>query len=171
MCSPNVEYVLTKTLIDFIEEHDTIGYDIIAELNKLDQYIAGNKNPCYNAVNSVAKEDELPTISNKDAINHHDKIIMNYADYTWNSEGQTLYTCKLCVKDSIETFKEFAKIEEFLEHTQVLHAQSIEGEHQQYIAEKKSEQLWIGELERMKKLKYKQHSEEFLKQIDEVSLL
>ncbi|TMW53034.1 hypothetical protein DOY81_001897 [Sarcophaga bullata] len=167
MCSPNVEYVLTKTLIDFIEEHDTIGYDIIAELNKFDQYIAGNKNPYCNAINTAAKEAELPTVSNKDIVNNHNKIITTYADYTWNSEGQTLYKCKLCVKNSTET-EEFVKIEDFLEHIQAVHAKSIEEEEQQYFADKKSEELWIGELERMKKLKYKQHSEEFLKEIDEI---
>lgn len=159
--------VFTKILIDFINEHEVIGYDIISELHKFDLYIKGYKHPAFPS--DAMEEDPVNLEYYKKSLNN-DKIIMDYADYSWNCLGEMVYTCKICKhqKDLDNKDKDFTSIDDFLKHMEQLHATSIKEEQEQQMLDKKTEELWVGELERMKNTDYKRHSEEFLKEIDEV---
>lgn len=156
--------VFTKILIDFINEHEVIGYDIFSELHKFDLYIKGYKHPAFPA--DAIEEDPVNLEYYNRSLNK-DKIIMDYADYSWNCQGEMVYNCKLC-KDTVNCCKDFTAMDDFLKHAEQLHEKIINQEQGEQLLDKKSEELWVGELERMKNTDYKRHSEEFLNEIDEV---
>ncbi|KAM7350230.1 uncharacterized protein ACRADG_008865 [Cochliomyia hominivorax] len=157
--------IFTKILIDFINEHEVIGYDIISELHKFDLYIKGYKHPAFPS--DALEEDPVNLEFYKKSLNN-DKIIMDYADYSWNCQGEMIYSCKLCKDNDMMVEKDFTIMDDFLGHMEKLHATLIKQEQEEHILDKKSEELWVGELEKMKKSNYKHHSEEFLKEIDEI---
>ncbi|XP_061393072.1 zinc finger protein 235 [Musca vetustissima] len=174
MTTSNMEHFFTKILLDFVNEHEIIGYDIISELNRFDQYIKGRRtNP---AVAPAAAPEHIIT---EPDINIQyleeskiDEVIMDYADYSWNSYEQLVYTCKLCLHKTQyqqqQQQQQFTHLNEFLCHLRDCHVGKIIEEQKQYYFDRDCEKLWVAELERIKKYKYQHHSEEFMKEIDEI---
>ncbi|XP_075159001.1 uncharacterized protein LOC142232169 [Haematobia irritans] len=156
-----MEHVFKNILLDFINEHEEISYDIISELNKFDQFIKGHIHPSFSHLERCI---EQPFVDNGclENVNNIDSLLLEYADYSWNSQSQPSYICKLCSKEITE--REFTSLDQFLSHLKKHH----EEEHRQFTLDRQSSKLWITELERIKNFKYKQHSEEFLKEIDQI---
>uniref|UniRef100_A0A1I8PUJ2 C2H2-type domain-containing protein n=1 Tax=Stomoxys calcitrans TaxID=35570 RepID=A0A1I8PUJ2_STOCA len=161
----NVEHVFTNILLDFINEHDVIGYDIISELNKFDLYIKGRMHPCLSRNMERGMNEALSNVQCLEDANNSDAILLEYADYSWNCHDQPIYVCKLCSQgDTEDNRPEFTNLDQFLWHFSQCHGEEL----RKISLDRQSAKLWITELERIRKFKYKHHSEEFLKEIDEI---
>lgn len=167
MSSATAEHVFSKTLLDFINEHDEIGYDIITELNRFDQFVTGRKYPSLAGIENLNEPDVNVQYLEESNI---DRLLMEYADYSWNHCDQPTYTCKLCKTESTtdDDQQQFITLDHFLMHLRKSHVENIIEEQKQYSLDRQCEMLWVGELEKIKKLQYKHHSDEFMKELDEV---
>lgn len=167
MSSATAEHVFSKTLLDFINEHDEIGYDIITELNRFDQFVTGRKYPSLAGIENLNEPDVNVQYLEESNI---DRLLMEYADYSWNHRDQPTYTCKLCKTESAtdDDQQQFTTLDHFLMHLRKSHVENIIEEQKQYSLDRQCEMLWVGELEKIKKLQYKHHSDEFMKELDEV---
>ncbi|XP_073832918.1 uncharacterized protein [Musca autumnalis] len=175
MTATNMEQFFTNILLDFINEHEIISHDIISELNRFDKYIKGRK-ATVPATEQIVSEPDINTQYLEES--NIDGILLEYADYSWNTCDQPIYKCKLCPKTITATEcgghqerqeqQQFTRLEGFLMHLRDYHVGKIIEEQKQYYFDRECEKLWVAELERIKQFKYQHHSDEFMKEIDEI---